>query len=96
MLDPTKWYIHLLVVDLIYLQFRKTSPQITQIDADDISKVWVFICVICVICGQDWVGGWIRLRAAHYAVTSPVSRIQHPASVPLRLGNLTDVTHILL
>jgi len=31
----------------------KTPPQITQIGADDISRVRVFICVICVICGQD-------------------------------------------
>jgi len=41
----------------------KNSPQITQIDADDISKVRVFICVICVICGQIWAGGRIRFAA---------------------------------
>jgi len=51
------------------------SPQITQIDADDISKVWVFICVICVICGQmGCVGGFGF--AFGYAVTIRVSSIQ--------------------
>jgi len=46
-----------LVNDLPFGSFN-ISPQITQIDEDDISKVLVFICVICVICGQNWVGGW--------------------------------------
>ena len=35
--------------------FSSDFPQMTQIDADIISKVQVEICVICVICGQIWV-----------------------------------------
>ena len=42
--------------DLSYYRgFSSDFPQITQIDADIISKVQVEICVICVICGQIWV-----------------------------------------
>ena len=43
-------------VDLSYYRgFSSDFPQMTQIDADIISKVQVEICVICVICGQIWV-----------------------------------------
>ena len=57
MLDSTKFYVHLLVSDLpfdAFDLFPRRSRRLTQITSQ---KVWVYICVICVICGQRWVGG---------------------------------------
>jgi hypothetical protein len=39
-----------------YREFSSDFPQITQINADINSRVQFVISVICVICGQKWVG----------------------------------------